>query len=351
MIDPADRAAAEEMFGYTGLTYDDVLLLPDHTDVVPSEVDTATRLTRGITAGRAAGLGGDGHRDRVPDGHRHGPPGRHRGPAPQPVDRRPGRARSTLVKRTESGMIHDPVTVSPDATVARARRAVRALPRLRPAGRRRRSHPAGHRDQPRPAVPASRALRHDAGARRHDAHAPGHRPGGDPPRGRGRAAGQAQDREAPPGRRRRPAHRADHGQGLRQVREVPAWPPRTTRAACASGPPSASSATPGSGPPPSSRPASTCSSPTPPTATRACCWTWCARIKADPATAHVQVIGGNVATKRRRPGPRRGRCGRGQGRRRPGLDLHHPGRRRRRASRRSPRSTRPPWPAGPPACR
>ncbi|HEY3293173.1 MAG TPA: IMP dehydrogenase [Candidatus Nanopelagicaceae bacterium] len=32
-----------------GLTYDDVLLLPDASDVVPSEVDTATRLTRNIT--------------------------------------------------------------------------------------------------------------------------------------------------------------------------------------------------------------------------------------------------------------------------------------------------------------
>jgi IMP dehydrogenase len=32
-----------------GLTYDDVLLLPDASDVVPSEVDTKTRLTRNIT--------------------------------------------------------------------------------------------------------------------------------------------------------------------------------------------------------------------------------------------------------------------------------------------------------------
>ena len=33
----------------TGLTYDDVLLLPGETDVIPSEVDTTTRLTREIT--------------------------------------------------------------------------------------------------------------------------------------------------------------------------------------------------------------------------------------------------------------------------------------------------------------
>ena len=36
-------------FGYTGLTYDDVLLLPDHSDVVPSEVNTTTSLTRRIS--------------------------------------------------------------------------------------------------------------------------------------------------------------------------------------------------------------------------------------------------------------------------------------------------------------
>ena len=36
-------------FGFTGLTYDDVLLLPGHTDVIPSEVDTTTQLTRGIS--------------------------------------------------------------------------------------------------------------------------------------------------------------------------------------------------------------------------------------------------------------------------------------------------------------
>lgn len=36
-------------FGFIGLTYDDVLLLPGHTDVIPSEADTSSRLTRRIT--------------------------------------------------------------------------------------------------------------------------------------------------------------------------------------------------------------------------------------------------------------------------------------------------------------
>ena len=55
------------------------------------------------------------------------------------------------------------------------------------------------------------------------------------------------------------------------------------------------------------------------------------RLKTDPATRHVQVIGGNVATRDGRPGARRRRRRRGQGRRRSGLDLHDArGRRGRR---------------------
>src|SRR6478735_6003970 len=36
-------------FGFVGLTYDDVMLLPGHTDVIPSEADTTARLSRRIT--------------------------------------------------------------------------------------------------------------------------------------------------------------------------------------------------------------------------------------------------------------------------------------------------------------
>ena len=38
-----------DKFAMLGLTYDDVLLLPDASDVIPSEVDTSTKLTREIT--------------------------------------------------------------------------------------------------------------------------------------------------------------------------------------------------------------------------------------------------------------------------------------------------------------
>ena len=99
------------------LTFDDVLLLPDETDVIPSEVDTSSRLTRDITmavpllsaamdtvtearmAIAMARQGGIGvlHRNLSIDDQAH------------QVD---------LVKRSESGMVSDPVTVGPDATIA-----------------------------------------------------------------------------------------------------------------------------------------------------------------------------------------------------------------------------------------
>ena len=40
---------ARDKVAMHGLTYDDVLLLPDASDVVPSEVDTRTRLTQKIS--------------------------------------------------------------------------------------------------------------------------------------------------------------------------------------------------------------------------------------------------------------------------------------------------------------
>ena len=104
-------------FARIGLTYDDVLLLPGETDVIPSEVDTSSRLTREITvrvpllsaamdtvtesrmAIAMARQGGIGilHRNLSIEDQAH------------QVD---------LVKRSESGMITDPVTVSADATLA-----------------------------------------------------------------------------------------------------------------------------------------------------------------------------------------------------------------------------------------
>src|SRR5436309_482630 len=110
---------AADPFAKLGLTYDDVLLVPGATDVIPSEVDTTTQLTRDLSlavpmissamdtvtearmAIALARLGGLGvlHRnlsiaDQVAE-----------------VDK---------VKRSESGMIVEPLTLPPDALVADA---------------------------------------------------------------------------------------------------------------------------------------------------------------------------------------------------------------------------------------
>ena len=44
-----DDDAFASKFGLLGLTYDDVLLLPDESNVMPSDVDTSTRLSRNIS--------------------------------------------------------------------------------------------------------------------------------------------------------------------------------------------------------------------------------------------------------------------------------------------------------------
>ena len=108
--------AIPEKFAQLGLTFDDVLLLPGETDVVPAEVDTTTRLTREISiavpllsaamdtvtearmAIAMARQGGIGvlHRNLSIDDQAY------------QVD---------LVKRTQTGMIPNPVTIGPDATL------------------------------------------------------------------------------------------------------------------------------------------------------------------------------------------------------------------------------------------
>jgi IMP dehydrogenase len=103
-------------FGFVGLTYDDVLLLPGHTDVIPSEADTSSRVTRRITVATpllSAAM------DTVTEARlaiaiaREGGLGIvHRNASIQEqaamVDR---------VKRSESGMITDPITTTPDASI------------------------------------------------------------------------------------------------------------------------------------------------------------------------------------------------------------------------------------------
>ncbi len=109
--------AERDPFALTGLTYDDVLLLPGESDVVPSEVDASTRVSKrvslripllssamdtvtesrmAIAMARQGGLGVL-HRNLSADEQA---------------------AQVDLVKRSESGMVTQPVTTTPDATLA-----------------------------------------------------------------------------------------------------------------------------------------------------------------------------------------------------------------------------------------
>ena len=106
-------------FAALGLTFDDVLLLPNESDVIPSGVDTSTRISRrvevrlpllssamdtvtesrmAIAMAREGGMG-ILHRNMSPDDQA------------RQVD---------YVKRSEAGMVDQPITIGPDATIREA---------------------------------------------------------------------------------------------------------------------------------------------------------------------------------------------------------------------------------------
>src|SRR5918994_206763 len=108
--------AAPSPFAELGLTYDDVLLQPGETDVIPSDVDTTARLTRGISI-RVPLI--SAAMDTVTEARmaiamaRHGGIGiLHRN-----LSIHDQAYQVDLVKRTQTGMISNPVTIGPDATL------------------------------------------------------------------------------------------------------------------------------------------------------------------------------------------------------------------------------------------
>src|SRR5690625_4634822 len=109
-------SARRDPFVQTGLTFDDVLLLPHESDVIPSDADTSAQFSRRISlaiplvssamdtvtearmAIAVARVGGIGviHRNlSIEDQAQH----------------------VSIVKLSEAGMITDPVTIGPDATL------------------------------------------------------------------------------------------------------------------------------------------------------------------------------------------------------------------------------------------
>ena len=104
-------------FANLGLTYDDVLLVPAYSEVVPSEVDTGTRLSRNIRLNipliSAAMDTVTEARMAIAMARQGGVGVLHRN-----LSIADQAAQVDLVKRSESGMVTQPVTVSPDATLA-----------------------------------------------------------------------------------------------------------------------------------------------------------------------------------------------------------------------------------------
>jgi IMP dehydrogenase len=109
----------EEMRIPEGLTFDDVLLVPQRSDVLPSEVDVTTRLTRNIALNIpivSAAM------DTVTEAHLGIALAQEGGLGiiHKNMSIKSQAAEVDKVKRSESGMIVDPVTVAPDAPVAEA---------------------------------------------------------------------------------------------------------------------------------------------------------------------------------------------------------------------------------------
>jgi IMP dehydrogenase len=118
---PSDLTATgvPEPFATLGLTFDDVLLQPAQSDIVPSEADTSSRVSKriwvkvplisspmdtvtearmAVAMARQGGLGII-HRNLSVEDQAH---------------------QVEVVKRSEAGMVEEPITISPDATIGEA---------------------------------------------------------------------------------------------------------------------------------------------------------------------------------------------------------------------------------------
>src|SRR6201995_1093719 len=105
-----------DKFAPLGLTYDDVLLLPGETDVIPSEVDTSTRLTGDITLRTTLFSSA---MDTVTESRMGIAMARQGGIGilPRNLSIEDQAYQVDLVKRTQTGMISNPLTIGPAKTL------------------------------------------------------------------------------------------------------------------------------------------------------------------------------------------------------------------------------------------
>jgi IMP dehydrogenase len=106
-------------FQLLGLTYDDVLLLPDQSDLIPSAADTGTWLTRNVRLGIPLVSSA---MDTVTESRMAIAMARQGGIGVVHYNMRPDdqAAQVETVKRSEAGMVTNPITCSPDDTLADA---------------------------------------------------------------------------------------------------------------------------------------------------------------------------------------------------------------------------------------
>ncbi len=117
----ASKKSPDHKFGFEGITFDDVLLVPAYSDILPREVTLKTRLTRNIEinvplvsaamdtvteSAMAIAVAREGGLGMI---HKN-----------MSIDRQAEMVRK--VKRADSGMIIDPVTLDENATVGQALR-------------------------------------------------------------------------------------------------------------------------------------------------------------------------------------------------------------------------------------
>lgn len=117
----ATKNTPDNKFGFEGITFDDVLLVPAYSDILPREVDIRTKLTRNLDinvplvsaamdtvteSAMAIAIAREGGIGII---HKN-----------MSIDKQADMVRK--VKRADSGMIIDPVTLDENATVAQAHR-------------------------------------------------------------------------------------------------------------------------------------------------------------------------------------------------------------------------------------
>ena len=96
-----------------GITFDDVLLVPAYSEVIPNQVDVSTYLTKKDQTEHSFDERRNGYGHRAPHGHCHGQTGRYRVSFTKTCRSKQQAEEVDKVKRSENGVITDPILFCP----------------------------------------------------------------------------------------------------------------------------------------------------------------------------------------------------------------------------------------------